>query len=143
MNKMLSKHFSAAELQCKHCSQLSVDMRLVAALEELRTIVGKPIKILSGYRCEEHNKAIGGEPRSLHTLGTAADIACPAGVPLAEFYLCVAQVPAFGDSGIGLYPGERTPFVHADVGRPKPARWARINGKYVGINEALKGVAKP
>lgn len=43
-------------------------------LEPLRSLVGLPVKVTSGYRCAELNKAIGGSPKSEHIQGFAADI---------------------------------------------------------------------
>ena len=43
-------------------------------LEPLRTHLGHPIKINSGFRCTALNKAVGGVPNSFHTKGRAADI---------------------------------------------------------------------
>ena len=43
-------------------------------LEEVRTRIGKPIIISSGYRSPEVNKAIGGSATSAHCQGLAADI---------------------------------------------------------------------
>jgi len=45
-----------------------------SVLERIREIVGKPIVINSGYRCEKVNKAIGGVATSQHVKGQAADI---------------------------------------------------------------------
>lgn len=43
-------------------------------LDPLRIHYNRPIRILSGFRSEALNKAIGGAPTSQHTLGEAADI---------------------------------------------------------------------
>ena len=43
-------------------------------LEPLRSLLGKPILITSGYRCEELNKAVGGSATSQHRYGQAVDI---------------------------------------------------------------------
>jgi zinc D-Ala-D-Ala carboxypeptidase len=43
-------------------------------LEPLRSYIGRPIIISSGYRCPEVNKRVGGQPRSQHLKGQAADI---------------------------------------------------------------------
>ncbi len=43
-------------------------------LEPLREKLGKPIHILSGYRSQELNKAVGGVGNSKHLLGQAVDI---------------------------------------------------------------------
>lgn len=43
-------------------------------LDPLRAAWGKPIRVNSGYRCPELNKAVGGSKTSQHMLGCAADI---------------------------------------------------------------------
>lgn len=43
-------------------------------LDPLREIYGAPIRITSGYRCPQLNKALRGSPTSQHLLGQAADI---------------------------------------------------------------------
>ena len=43
-------------------------------LDPLREAYGKPIRVTSGYRCEELNKAVGGSNTSDHMKGCAADI---------------------------------------------------------------------
>ena len=44
-------------------------------LDPLREKYGKPIKVNSGYRCPNHNLAVGGATQSQHMKGEAADIA--------------------------------------------------------------------
>ena len=46
-------------------------------LEPLRSFVGKPIVITSGYRCNHLNVKVGGVYASQHTLGEAADLLLP------------------------------------------------------------------
>ena len=46
-------------------------------LEPLRSFVGGPIVISSGYRCNQLNVKVGGAYASQHTLGEAADIKLP------------------------------------------------------------------
>ena len=46
-------------------------------LEPLRSFVGKPIIITSGYRCNQLNVKVGGVYASQHTLGEAADLLLP------------------------------------------------------------------
>lgn len=43
-------------------------------LEPLRSAMGEPIMISSGYRCEQLNRAVGGVSNSQHLKGQAADI---------------------------------------------------------------------
>jgi uncharacterized protein YcbK (DUF882 family) len=45
-------------------------------LQPVRDKAGKPVRISSGYRSEELNKAVGGVEGSRHTKGEAADIYC-------------------------------------------------------------------
>ncbi len=48
--------------------------RLALFLEEVRTVVGIPLRINSAYRSPEANKKVGGKPTSQHCRGVAADI---------------------------------------------------------------------
>ncbi|MDE5955525.1 MAG: peptidase M15 [Bacteroidales bacterium] len=48
---------------------------VVNVLQPLRDRCGTPLKINSGFRCPELNKAVGGAPASQHLIGEAADIA--------------------------------------------------------------------
>jgi hypothetical protein len=49
--------------------------RLVAVvLDPLRTSLGRPVRITSGYRAPAVNRAVSGSPTSQHMLGEAADI---------------------------------------------------------------------
>ena len=43
-------------------------------LEPLREAMGEPIKIGSGYRCQQLNRAVGGVANSQHIKGQAADL---------------------------------------------------------------------
>ena len=43
-------------------------------LEPLRKAMGEPIKIGSGFRCQQLNKAVGGVSNSQHLTGQAADL---------------------------------------------------------------------
>jgi hypothetical protein len=46
-------------------------------LEQVRTKLGVPVIVSSGYRCPELNKAVGGQPKSQHLTGQAADFIAP------------------------------------------------------------------
>lgn len=78
-NEELSPHFNVAEFRCKcgkeHSTLISDD--LVRMLESLYTELNcSEIRISSGYRCVNHDKAVGGSGTGQHTLGKAADICC-------------------------------------------------------------------
>lgn len=49
-------------------------------LEPVRSLLGVPLKITSGFRSDAVNAAVGGEPKSQHRLGRAADVV-PMGMP--------------------------------------------------------------
>ncbi|MBI3478001.1 MAG: DUF882 domain-containing protein [Acidobacteria bacterium] len=129
----LSPHFSKAELACHCCGTLKIDWRLVDALEELRRLVGKPLVIHDGYRCDHHNQEVGGVTDSEHTRGLAADINIP-GLSLQQMYDLALGVSAFAEGGIGAYDHG---FLHVDV-RNHCTRWARVKGQYVGIQHLVE-----
>ena len=94
----LSPHFTIEEFtRSSKATELGIDNTpnqvIISALESLCDIVlepirvhfDRPVKILSGYRCIELNKAVGGAATSQHTLGEAADIEI-AGVHNAELW---------------------------------------------------------
>jgi len=57
--------------------------RLAAGLEAVRSLLGRPLEISSGYRCAALNEAVGGSSTSQHLQGLAVDFECPAfGTPL-------------------------------------------------------------
>ena len=73
----LTAHFNLREFECGCCQRVKLSPTLVMRLEELRWLWGRPLVVTSGYRCETHNKAVGGVENSRHTQGTAADIRVP------------------------------------------------------------------
>lgn len=112
----LSAHFSRREFAtCRRgeCPSTVVELNLVAMLERLRSLAGdRPLRIVSGYRCEACNKRSGGAKKSQHLYGRAADI--PSG------YATLAQARAAGARGVGT---KGRWAIHVDV-RPGPlATW--------------------
>ena len=84
------KYFKINEFVCRCGCEMPPEARqnieaLVAnVLDPVREAYGKPIHVNSGYRCEKHNKAVGGVPRSQHMVGEAADIHCYDNAKLAR-----------------------------------------------------------
>jgi uncharacterized protein YcbK (DUF882 family) len=105
----LTKNFKSTEFDCKGkgcCSKTLIDIELVGYLQVIRNYFGKAVTINSGYRCQKHNKNVGGAKNSRHTQGMAADIVVKCVKPLK-----VAQfAETIGIRGIGLYDT----FVHID-----------------------------
>lgn len=122
----VSENFDSSEFTCKcgECDGGGVKWLLIRNLETLREVVGRPIKVTSGYRCSEHNRKVGGVTDSFHTKGLAADIVCEG---LSTDELAAKASKVFNLGGVGYYPKEG--FVHVDV-RGARARWTKQGGKY-------------
>lgn len=81
----LSPHFTLEELTSSNKAKaLKIDnippadivenlKALSLALELVRSVIGKPLKISSAYRCPALNKVVGGSSTSAHVQGYAAD----------------------------------------------------------------------
>lgn len=101
-NTQLSPHFNAREFRCQ-CGQSHetlIASELVDNLEALYTALNcSKIIVTSGYRCPEHDKAVGGTSSGQHTKGTAADVCCYGqdGQPISSKTVCCkAQDLGFG-----------------------------------------------
>ena len=150
-NTQLSPHFNAREFRCQ-CGQSHetlIASELVDKLETLYTALNcSKIIVTSGYRCPEHDKAVGGTSSGQHTKGTAADVCCYGqdGQPISSKTVCCkAQDLGFG--GIANITSSYQ-YTHLDV--RTGYRWlgdeTKGNGtitddfyKYFGIS---KNVAK-
>lgn len=98
----LSEHFSLAELCASDtAARKGIDntppatviealKNTALGLERIRTLVGKPINVSSGYRSPKLNAAVGGQSASQHTRGEAADITVP-GMPVPELARVIAD----------------------------------------------------
>ena len=124
----LSKHFNVQEFRCK-CGknhEIKISKSLVSKLEILMNALGADKGIItSGYRCEAHDKAVGGGGFGQHTKGTAVDICFydKDGKPISsKLVSCKAQDVGFGgianinskyiythlDVRKGIYRGDET-----------------------------------
>ena len=111
----LSTNFKSTEFDCHGsgcCTQTKVDEKLVELLQKIRDYFGKPVQVSSAYRCETHNKSVGGATGSRHKSGEAADIYI-SGVKPAEI---AKYAESIGILGIGLYETDADGhFVHVDT----------------------------
>jgi zinc D-Ala-D-Ala carboxypeptidase len=103
-------NFSPAEIACRGTGQLKLHPASLDTLQALRDRLGKPLIVRSAYRSPEHNRAVGGAPRSKHLDGAAFDIAMTNHDP-AAFEAAAREV---GFLGFGFYP--RSGFIHIDLG---------------------------
>lgn len=111
----LSKNFVSTEFDCHGkgcCSITKIDEQLVEYLQKIRNHFGKPLNITSAYRCEVHNRNIGGATKSYHMQGKAADIVVN-GVSSREV---AKYAESIGILGIGLYETAKDGyFTHIDT----------------------------
>lgn len=93
----------------------NMKMEFVAALDEVRTACGFPLKVNSGFRTPEHNRSVGGVPDSAHVRGYAADIHA---VTSRHRFAIVMAAMACGIKRVGV----ADTFVHLDMDPSRPER---------------------
>ena len=72
---LITKHFKEKELICQCCGKQKMGSLFMDLVEACRVISRIPFRVTSGWRCEKHNREIGGHPTSAHMEGLAIDIA--------------------------------------------------------------------
>lgn len=120
MNRIkVSTNFSLHEFQCTGSGQVHDHVMLcedlLDRLQKLRTAIGRPIIINSGFRCPIRNTQVGGSPTSQHLQGRAVDIRVNGITPVQ----IAAAAEGVGFKGIGTY----NTFVHLDTRVGPRARW--------------------
>jgi len=102
------KHFRIEEFECKcGCGSRAMKRNTLAKLDLARALAGVPFVVSSGYRCEAHNRAVGGKSSSAHTRGFAVDIRTPTSA--FRFKILNALLKS-GFTRIGI----AKTFIHAD-----------------------------
>lgn len=121
----LSENFSLSEFECKCGCKMPKDVfnnveALAIHLQTFRHIFNAPITINSAYRCEEHNRAVGGSKTSQHLLAKAADITIKGYTPdeVADKIELLHSENRSKTNGLGRYDT----FCHIDI-RNTYARW--------------------
>lgn len=130
----LSQHFTLAELTRSTTAQrLGLDntpppemlprlVRTAEMLERIRSTLGVPVVVTSGYRSPAVNRAVGSRSTSDHTQGHAADIVAPGFGTPAEVARVLA--PLVSVLGIGQLILERVggkSWVHVSTHEPERA----------------------
>lgn len=132
----LTKNFNRSEYACKHCGVFRQEKIQYDRVQFFRENIGGglPVRIISGYRCPVHNKAVRGEKNSFHIKGLADDIQVK-GVTF-EDNIWLAKKAGFTGIGIYIYKNNKDNFVHVDSGkRVLPAVnkgvlcWIKYEGK--------------
>ena len=122
----LTNNFGLSEFQCNDGSlprgeELANCQELAENLQILREHLGRPIRVISGYRPPDYNRRIGGAKKSQHIAAKAADIKV-SGMAPAEVHAVVLKLIKSGEmkqGGVGKY----STFVHYDI-RGTAARWS-------------------
>ena len=75
----LTENFCLREFRCKDGTDVPPELVenvtfLAKNLQVLRQKIGKPIKVISGYRSPAYNKRCGGTKKSQHMQAKAADL---------------------------------------------------------------------
>lgn len=111
----LTKNFTDDEFKCPCCGKEEMDRDFIARLQTAREVADTSFKINSGWRCQNHNREVGGVENSSHVTGHAADI--QATTSQKRFAVVTALVEA-GLERIGI----AKTFVHVDDDASKSQR---------------------
>ena len=117
----LSKNFSKLEIMCPcSCGADKISSVLIKKLQKIRDIIGRPIIITSGVRCEFYYASIKASMNSSHLpdehgVGQAVDIAC---LNSKDRYELVKVAQKYFNR-IGISGGSYGRYVHLDVDRSK------------------------
>lgn len=115
-------NFSEAEFRCRGSGRCDMDPEFMEALQTLRTALGFPFIVSSGFRSPEYNNRVSSTGLDgPHTTGKAVDIR----VYGERAYRLVAAAPQYGFSGIGVSQkgNHASRFIHLDRGLPDLRPW--------------------
>ena len=118
-NKHKFKHFKLFEFTCKcGCGKNNIDIDFVKKLDEARKMAGVPFSIISGCRCEAHNRHSGGGLNSSHLTGLAVDIRTSNSLEraLIQEALYIVGIRRFGINRGSIH-------ADADKSKPTPRMW--------------------
>ena len=122
----ITKNFTTDEMACACCHKAEMDEEFMRTLQSIRDEMQRPLKITSGFRCDNLNKKVSSTgKRGPHTYAKAADILISGADALRLF--SVAQ--KHGVSGVGMsQKGDHNKrFVHLDTlspdEGPRPTVW--------------------
>jgi len=136
----VAQHLNVYEIICRcGCRRGYMHVDLLRAWEAMRKAWGQPLRVTSGFRCAEHNRRIGGSPKSMHLVGKALDIRLRhkddlrwvvRAAIVASTFTCVIRYP----DPLQLHLDVR---VRPDGGPPLFLRWTPEEG-YMLDHEAME-----
>jgi uncharacterized protein YcbK (DUF882 family) len=112
-------NFSPKELACPCCGEFFFDQASFDAIQNLRSLLKRPIHLNSAHRCPIHNAKVGGAPLSMHKMRIAFDISLRG----QALDLLLSQARSAGFKGFGFY----ATFLHVDLGKAR--RWITAGGR--------------
>lgn len=114
-------NFSKEEFDCKETGENKMQPHFMRNLQRVRSCLGMPIWVTSGYRSIYHSHELEKETPGYHTQGIAVD--CFVGQGEGNYHLVELAI-RFGFSGVGFslkrYGAQ---FIHLDMG-PRKAVWS-------------------
>ncbi len=114
-----TKNFNPAydtKLACSCCGRYEISQESLDRLQEVRDYCRRPLRITSGYRCENHEAEVNKSKPGTHNQGIAFDISVANG---RERYQLVQAGIKLGFNGIGI----AKTFVHLDTRKGVPVIW--------------------
>ena len=116
-------YFSHDELACPHCNESHFDAEFFKLCNWARHIAAVPFKVTSAYRCEEHNKEVGGVSNSSHVKGLAMDV-----MPKDTHhrFRILSALMTVGIKRIRIYPNKG--HIHFDVDPKKGQEVFMVEG---------------
>ena len=101
------KHFKESEFMMDEENVFNeMNTEFLCLLDDLRELVGEPLKVNSSYRSVAKNQAVGGSSKSQHLLGNAVDLSCNNGVLRLKIVQNALE--------LGLSVGVNKYFIHVD-----------------------------
>lgn len=94
-------------------ARLNLKVLVETVLDPLRRHVARPVRVRSGYRSLQVNRAVGGSPRSAHMTGEAADIKVD-GMSALELLEAIVAAGLDFDQVIAYHPS-RGGHVHVGI----------------------------
>lgn len=109
-------YFKTEDFDCQETGENAVNPALIRRLDELRSAVGRPLYVTSGYRSPRHSIEAKKSKPGTHAQGIACDIAVANGVERRQL---VKQAFYLNFTGIGV----AKTFVHVDIRKTEPVLW--------------------
>lgn len=112
----ITPNFRRSEVACRcGCGFADIDMLFMHNVQRLREAFGRPMIVLSGCRCKDHNKDVGGSKNSYHLAGRALDIRVDSNSERHKLVRLAAMI----FNGVGVHNG----YVHIDARESIPVMW--------------------